>query len=170
MKRGERLYEGKAKVIYTTDREDEVVQYFKDDASAFDGKKKGTIVNKGVMNNKISTKIFELLEKKGINTHLVESLNEREMLVKRLKIFPIEVIVRNVVAGSLSKRIGLEEGTPLKKSILEFYYKNDALGDPMINEYHIEAFDLATSEEVAILKEKAWRLTPFLFLSSMRWE
>ncbi len=162
MKRGVQLYEGKAKIIYATENKDLVIQYFKDDASAFDGKKKGTIVNKGVMNNKITTRIFELLEEKGINTHLVKSLNEREMVVKKLEIFPIEVIVRNVVAGSLSKRMGLEEGTPLKKTVLEFYYKNDDLGDPMINEYHIETFDLAGSEEVAILKERALRVNDVL--------
>ncbi len=140
MKRQEQLYEGKAKIIYATEDPDLVIQYFKDDASAFNGVKKGTIVDKGVINNHVSTTIFKYLEEKGVRTHLVQELNDREMLVKRLEIIPVEVVLRNVVAGSLAKRMGLPEGEKLKAPILEFYYKDDDLGDPMINELLFEFF------------------------------
>jgi len=140
MERLEKIYEGKAKIIYTTSDPDLVIQYFKDDASAFDGKKKGTIVDKGVMNNHISSRIFQFLENEGVKTHFVETLNDREMLVKRLDIIPVEVVLRNIAAGSLSKRLGIEEGTVLDKPILEFFYKSDPLGDPMINECHVDVF------------------------------
>ena len=140
MERLEKIYEGKAKIIYNTSDPDLVIQYFKDDASAFNGVKKGTIVDKGVMNNHISSRIFQYLESEGVETHFVETLNDREMLVKKLDIIPVEVVLRNVAAGSLTKRLGIEEGTVLDKPILEFFYKSDPLGDPMINECHVDVF------------------------------
>ncbi len=163
MKRLEQLYEGKAKIIYATEDPDRVIQYFKDDASAFNGIKKGTIVDKGVVNNHVSTTIFKYLEEKGVRTHLVQELNDREMLVKRLEIILVEVVMRNVVAGSLAKRMGLAEGTALKAPILEFYYKDDELGDPMINEYHIKEFGLATAEEIEILRKQGLLINELLF-------
>ncbi len=163
MKRQEQLYEGKAKIIYATEDPDLVIQYFKDDASAFNGVKKGTIVDKGVINNHVSTTIFKYLEEKGVRTHLVQELNDREMLVKRLEIIPVEVVLRNVVAGSLAKRMGLAEGTAMKAPILEFYYKDDDLGDPMINEYHIKEFGLATAEEIKILRKQGLLINELLF-------
>ena len=137
MKRQQQLYEGKSKIIYATENPDLVIQYFKDDASAFNGIKKGTIVDKGVVNNHVSNVIFQILEDNGVRTHMVKELNDRETVVKHLEIIPVEVVLRNVVAGSLAKRMGLAEGTEMKAPILEFYYKDDDLGDPMINEYHI---------------------------------
>lgn len=163
MKRLEKLYEGKSKIIHATEDPDLVIQYFKDDASAFNGIKKGTIVDKGVVNNHVSTTMFQFLEKKGIETHYVETLNDREMLVKKLDIILVEVVLRNVVAGSLAKRTGAPEGHELKKPILEFYYKDDDLGDPMINEYHILEFGLATEDEIEILREKGLRVNELLF-------
>ncbi|MBI3398038.1 MAG: phosphoribosylaminoimidazolesuccinocarboxamide synthase [Deltaproteobacteria bacterium] len=162
MKRLEKIYEGKAKILYTTDNPDFLIQYFKDEATAFDGKKKGIIQGKGILNNKISSRLFQYLEDKGIPTHFIERSSDREMVVKRLEIIPIEVVVRNIAAGSLAKRMGVEEGTPLKKTILEFYYKSDPLGDPMINDYHIEAFNLAKKFEVDILKEMALEINGYL--------
>ena len=158
MERLEKIYEGKAKIIYTTSDPDLVIQYFKDDASAFDGKKKGTIVDKGVMNNHISSRIFQFLENEGVKTHFVETLNDREMLVKRLDIIPVEVVLRNIAAGSLSKRLGIEEGTVLDMPILEFFYKSDPLGDPMINECHVDVFGWATKQEVEILKSEGFKI------------
>ena len=158
MERLEKIYEGKAKIIYTTSDPDLVIQYFKDDASAFDGKKKGTIVDKGVMNNHISSRVFQFLENEGVKTHFVETLNDREMLVKRLDIIPVEVVLRNIAAGSLSKRLGIEEGTVLDKPILEFFYKSDPLGDPMINECHVDVFGWATKQEVEILKSEGFKI------------
>ncbi len=158
MERLEKIYEGKAKIIYTTSDPDLVIQYFKDDASAFDGKKKGTIVDKGVMNNHISSRIFQFLENEGVKTHFVETLNDREMLVKKLDIIPVEVVLRNIAAGSLSKRLGIEEGTVLDKPILEFFYKSDPLGDPMINECHVDVFGWATKQEVEILKSEGFKI------------
>jgi len=158
MERLEKLYEGKAKILYNTSDPELMVQYFKDDASAFDGKKKGTIVDKGVMNNHMSSRIFQYLEVEGIKTHFVKNLNDREMLVKKLDIIPIEVVLRNVAAGSLCKRLGIEEGLILKKPILEFFYKSDPLGDPMINECHVDVFDWATKQEVEILKSEGIRI------------
>ncbi len=158
MERLEKLYEGKAKILYNTSDPELLVQYFKDDASAFDGKKKGTIVDKGVMNNHMSSRIFQYLEGEGIKTHFVKNVNDREMLVKKLDIIPIEVVLRNVAAGSLCKRLGIEEGLILKKPILEFFYKSDPLGDPMINECHVDVFDWATKQEVEILKSEGNRI------------
>jgi len=163
MKRLEKLYEGKSKSIHSTEDADLVIQYFKDDASAFNGIKKGTIVDKGVVNNHVSTTLFQFLEEQGIETHFVETLNDREMLVKKLDIILVEVVLRNVVAGSLAKRMGVPEGRELKKPILEFYYKDDDLGDPMINEYHILEFGLATREEIEFLREKGLRVNELLF-------
>ncbi|HEX3038365.1 MAG TPA: phosphoribosylaminoimidazolesuccinocarboxamide synthase [Oscillospiraceae bacterium] len=148
MKKTELLYEGKAKKVYATDDANLCIVDYKDDATAFNGLKKGTIVGKGIVNNKMSNYMFKLLEKQGIKTHLVEELSDRETLVKKVSIVPLEVIVRNTAAGSLAKRLGLEEGTPMKTPVLEFCYKNDALGDPMVNESHILAAGFATKEEI----------------------
>ena len=162
MKRLEKLYEGKAKIIYSTDDPDLVVQYFKDDASAFNGVKKGTIVDKGVMNNEISAKIFQYLEDNGVQTHYVDRPSDREMVVRKLEIIPVEVVLRNVVAGSLAKRTGKAEGEVLSRPILEFYYKDDDLGDPMINEDHITVFDYASEEEIKILKARGMQVNELL--------
>jgi phosphoribosylaminoimidazole-succinocarboxamide synthase len=163
MERREQLYEGKSKIIYSTDDPDLVIQYFKDDASAFNGIKKGTIVDKGGINNAVSTKMFQYLESLGTKTHFVKQLNDREMLVKRLDIIPVEVVLRNVAAGSLCKRLGIEEGLTLPKPIMEFFYKNDPLGDPMINECHIDVFNWATADEVVQLKERGLKINQLLF-------
>lgn len=162
MKRLEKIYEGKAKILYTTEDPNLIIQYFKDDATAFNGVKKGTIVDKGVVNNHISSVIYQFLEKNGIPTHFVERVSEREQLTKKLDIIPIELVVRNVVAGSLAKRMGRPEGEALKSPILEFYYKDDDLGDPMINEYHIREFGLATDDEMAVLKERGFKINDLL--------
>lgn len=148
MQKKELLYEGKAKKVYRTEDPEVYIVSYKDDATAFNGLKKGTITGKGVVNNRMSNFMFRLLEKQGIPTHFVEELNERETAVKKVAIVPLEVIVRNTAAGSLSKRLGLPEGTPMKTPVLEYSYKNDELGDPMVNDYHILAMDLATREEL----------------------
>ncbi len=153
MEKGKQFYEGKAKILYETSDPDLVIQYFKDDATAFNAAKKGTIKEKGIMNNKISTKIFEFLSSEGIPTHFEKNLNDREMLVKRVEIVPIEVIIRNRAAGSLCKLLDLEEGLKLKKTILEFCYKRDDLGDPLINEDHILALNIATQEELETIRK-----------------
>lgn len=158
----EKLYEGKAKIVYATSDRNLVIQHFKDDATAFNAQKKGTIIGKGVVNNRMSAKMFEMLAKRGIPTHFVVLLNDRDMLVKKLDIIKIEVVVRNVFAGSLSKRLGVEEGVPAPKPILEFYYKDDALGDPMINEYHIAALKLATPAEVKKIADLALKVNKVL--------
>ncbi len=155
VQRGEKLYEGKAKVLYATDDPGLLVQYFKDDATAFNAQKRGTIPNKGVMNARISACLFEHLERQGIRTHFVRLLSDREMLVRKVEIVPIEVVVRNVVAGSLAARMGLAEGTPLPRPIVEHYYKSDRLGDPMITEEHIDVFGLATRAELAEINRLA---------------
>ena len=163
MEKLEKLYEGKAKILYKTSDPDLLIQYFKDDASAFDGKKKGTIVDKGVMNNHMSTRIFEYLEGNGVKTHFVKNLNDREMLVKSLKIIPVEVVLRNVAAGSLCKRLGIEEGREFNEQpILEFFYKSDPLGDPMINECHVDIFGWATKDEVEILKSEGLKINSLM--------
>lgn len=148
MEMKEMLYEGKAKKVYATDNSDEVVVYYKDDATAFNGVKKGQIEDKGVMNNKITSMLFTLLEKNGVKTHFVKMLSDREQLCKKVEIVPLEVIVRNVAAGSMSKRFGVAEGTVLKQPAFEFSYKDDALGDPMINDSQALALGLATQEEL----------------------
>ena len=162
MKRLDMVYEGKAKKVYRTEDEKLYIVEYKDDATAFNGLKKGTIVNKGVMNNEISARLFKLLEEKGIETHQVEKLNDRETLVKSVKIIPLEVLVRNYAAGSLAKRLGLEEGLKLNSTVLEFCYKDDALGDPMINDYHIMAMGIATPEEVAEITKMSFKINEIL--------
>lgn len=156
------LYEGKAKKVFKTDVADQYIVEYKDDATAFNGLKKGTIADKGIMNNTISTKLFEILETKGIKTHFIKRLNDRDMLVKKVEIVPLEVLVRNYAAGSLSKRYGIEEGTKLKTTVLEYCYKNDELGDPFINEYHIKAMELATEEEVRAIEKASLRINEIL--------
>ncbi|AIS51764.1 phosphoribosylaminoimidazole-succinocarboxamide synthase PurC [Thermoanaerobacter kivui] len=162
MKKTELLYEGKAKKVYKTEDENFYIIEYKDDATAFNGLKRGTIHQKGVLNNKISAILFALLERNNIPTHYVKKLSDREMLVKKVEILPLEVLVRNYAAGSLSKRLGIEEGKKLKTTVLEFCYKSDELGDPMINEYHIEAMDLATKEEVETIKKMSLKINDIL--------
>lgn len=160
--RGEQFYEGKAKCLYATDDPKLVIQYFKDDATAFNAQKRGTIVEKGIMNNAISSKIFQELEKIGVPTHFVQKLSDREMLVRRLQIVPVEVVVRNVIAGSLAKRMGRPEGEALAHPIVELYYKDDALGDPMINDDHVAVFQLATTDEMSEIRRMALKVNDFL--------
>ena len=162
MEKGQLLYEGKAKKVYATDDSDYCIVSYKDDATAFNGLKKGTIVGKGVVNNRMSNYMFKMLEEAGIKTHFVEELSDRDTLVKKVTIVPLEVIVRNTAAGSLSKRLGLEEGTPMKIPVLEFCYKNDELGDPIVNEYHILAADLASKEEVDQITNMALKINEIL--------
>jgi phosphoribosylaminoimidazole-succinocarboxamide synthase len=157
-----KLYEGKAKILYETADPELLIQHFKDDATAFNAAKRGTIVQKGILNNQISTRVFKYLEGHGIPTHYVRTLSDRDMLVRRLEIVLIEVVVRNTVAGSLAKRLGLEEGTPLQSPVLEFYYKSDALGDPMINDDHIRLLGLATPAEVQAIREQAMKINATL--------
>ena len=142
------LYEGKAKKVFTTDVPDVLIVDYKDDATAFNGEKKGTIIGKGVVNNRMTNHLFRMLEKEGVPTHYIEELSDRETAVKKVEIIPLEVIVRNVAAGSFSKRLGVEEGRKLLAPTLEFSYKNDALGDPLINDYFAIALGLATREEI----------------------
>ena len=149
----EQLYEGKAKKVFATNDPDVVLVSYKDDATAFNGLKKGTIQGKGVVNNICSNHLFKMLEGKGIETHYIEEISDTDTLVKKVAIVPIEVIVRNIAAGSLSKRLGIEEGTVLPSTVLEFCYKNDDLGDPMINDYHALAMNLATAEELETIKK-----------------
>ena len=155
MEKRELIYEGKAKKLYTTDDPDLLIQYFKDDATAFNAKKRGTIVEKGVINNRMSEIFFTLLEKEGVKTHFVKRLSDREMLVKRLEIIPVETVVRNIVAGSMAKRLGLEEGRDLPRPIVEFYYKSDALDDPIIIDYHVLVFGWATEKELNTIRAMA---------------
>ena len=162
MEKRNKIYEGKAKILYTTDNPDQLIQHFKDDATAFNAAKKGTIREKGVINNKISAKIFEFLISQGIPTHFEKTLNDREMLVKKVQIVPIEVIVRNIAAGSLCRLLGLKEGMKLDYPVLEFCYKEDKLNDPMINEYHIRSLHLASESEVATIKDYAFRINDLL--------
>ncbi len=158
----EKLYEGKAKIVYTTSRPDLIIQYFKDDATAFNALKRGTIVGKGVVNNRMSATLFRALGRAGVPTHYLATLSEREMLCRRLDIIKIETIVRNVVAGSLAKRTGLEEGTPVQPPIVELYYKSDPLGDPMINDEHVRMMRLATPKELGWIKRAALRVNSVL--------
>ena len=162
MKQGNRLYEGKAKILFETDDPELLIQYFKDDASAFNAKKLGHIESKGVFNNKISTRLFHEVEKNGIPTHFVKFLSEREMLVKRVDIIMVEVVLRNVVAGNLAKRMGLEEGKVLSQPIIDLHLKDDALDDPLINEDTAVAFDLATYEELAQMRKYALKINRIL--------
>lgn len=162
MEKLNQLYEGKAKQVFTTENDDYVIVSYKDDATAFNGVKKGTIVGKGAVNNMMSNHMFRLLEKEDVPTHYVEELNDRETIVKKVDIVPVEVIVRNIAAGSLSKRLGIPEGTILKKTVLEYSYKDDDLGDPMINDYHIAAMELATPEEMEIIAKYAFIVNDFM--------
>ena len=158
----EQLYEGKAKKVFATDKADVVLVSYKDDATAFNGLKKGTIQGKGIVNNICSNHLFKMLEGKGIETHYIEEISDTDTLVKKVAIVPIEVIVRNIAAGSLSKRLGIEEGTVLPSTVLEFCYKNDDLGDPMINDYHALAMNLATEEELEIIKKTSFAVNDAL--------
>lgn len=156
------LYEGKAKKVFMTDNDDFLIVDYKDDATAFNGLKKGTINNKGIINNRMSNFLFRILNKKGILTHFVEEINDRETLVKKVDIVPLEVIIRNIAAGSFSKRFGVPEGTELKQTVLEFCYKNDELGDPMLNLSHVYALELATENQVKTISELAYRINNIL--------
>ena len=156
------IYEGKAKQVYSTTDDNLVIIHYKDDATAGNGAKKGTIENKGVMNNKITAMLFKMLEKNGIKTHLVEVLNDRDQLCQKVKIFPLEVIVRNVIAGSMAKRVGIEEGTKPVNTIFEICYKNDAYGDPLINDHHAVALGLATYEELAEIYKTTSKINDLL--------
>lgn len=162
MQKLEQLYEGKAKKVYATEDPNLYIVSYKDDATAFNGEKKGTISDKGIVNNIMSNILFELIEEKGVPTHFVEQLNDRETVVKAVKITPLEVIIRNVAAGSFSKRYGVEEGTMLIISPLEFSLKEDELGDPLINDDHILALGIATEEEIATIKDYAHRINEIM--------
>jgi len=156
------LYEGKAKKMFSTDNKDEVRVYFKDDATAGNGAKKGQIDKKGVLNNSITTMLYELLEKKGIKTHFIKKINDREQLCKKVEIVPLEVIIRNVAAGSMAKRYGIVEGSKLKIPVIELSYKNDDLGDPLINDYHAVAMELTTFEELGEIYTMAFKINDIL--------
>ena len=162
MKKLNQLYEGKAKKVFETEDPDVLIVDYKDDATAFNGEKKGTIVGKGVINNRMTNKVFQLLEKEGVPTHYVEELSDRETAVKRVEIVPLEVIIRNVAAGSFSKRLGVKEGTPFKEPTIEFSYKNDDLGDPLINSYFAVAMELATWDEIETIKKYAFKVNEVL--------
>ncbi|WP_336276882.1 phosphoribosylaminoimidazolesuccinocarboxamide synthase [Bartonella sp. CB178] len=162
MNRRNRVYEGKAKILYEGPEPGTYIQFFKDDTTAFNAKKYEIIDGKGVLNNRISEHIFSHLSRLGIPTHFIKRINMREQLIKAVEIIPIEVVVRNVAAGSLSKRLGLEEGTTLSQSIIEFYYKNDSLDDPMVTEEHITAFGWAAPQEVEDIMQLSVRINDFL--------
>lgn len=162
MEKKELLYEGKAKKVYKTDDEDLLIVDYKDDATAFNGLKKGTIMGKGVINNKMSNFLFEMLERNGIPTHFVKEIDNRQTVVKKVDIVPLEVIIRNVAAGSFSKRFGVEEGKNLSRTVLEFCYKNDELGDPMINLTHIYALEIATEQEIQTISELTYKINDLL--------
>ena len=162
LQKKEQLYEGKAKKVFATEDPDYVIVDYKDDATAFNGEKKGTIRGKGVVNNRMTNYMFKLLEKEGVPTHFVEELSDRETVVKKVEIVPLEVIIRNVAAGSFSKKLGIEEGTPLKRPTLEFSYKNDELGDPFINDYYALGLGLATEEEIAEITKYAFMVNDFM--------
>ena len=162
MKTLQKIYEGKAKILYTTEKPDLLIQHFKDDATAFNAQKKGTIQGKGVINNAVSSVIFKFLESEGIKTHFVEKLSDREMLVKKVEIVPVEVVVRNFVAGSLAKRTGRPEGEKLKETLVETYYKDDALGDPMVTKDHIRIFGWAADSEMTAIETLARKINTLL--------
>jgi phosphoribosylaminoimidazole-succinocarboxamide synthase len=162
MTKGDLLYEGKAKKIFLTDKDDEVIQYFKDDATAFNAQKRGTILEKGVVNNKISAKLFQYLAEAGTPSHFIQQLNDREMLTRRVKIIPVEVVVRNRATGSIVKRLGLEDGMIIDPPLVEFFYKDDSLGDPLIAEDHIRLLKLATSSQIEELREQALKINEHL--------
>lgn len=158
MIKGQQMYEGKAKKVFKTDDERYLIVEYKDDATAFNGLKKGTITGKGVINNRMTNKLMAMLEKAGVPTHFVEELSDRETVVKSVKIVPLEVIIRNIAAGSFSKRFGVEEGIVFENPTIEFSYKNDDLGDPMINTYHALALKLATADEIKTIEDMAFKV------------
>ena len=162
MARRRQIYEGKAKILYEGPEPGTIIQYFKDDATAFNAQKRGTINGKGVLNNRISEHVFTLLGHIGVPTHFIKRLNMREQLVRQVEIVPIEVVVRNVAAGSISTRLGLEEGTPLPRTLIKYYYKDDALNDPLISEEHIACFNWCSQEELHDIQDLAIRVNDFL--------
>ena len=162
MKRQKKLYEGKAKILYTTDDPDRLIQYFKDDATAFNAAKRGTIAEKGIMNNAISTLAFQYLESRGVKTHFLEKISDREMVVQRLEMIPLEMVARNIVAGSLAKRMGLDEGENLPRPIVEWYYKRDDLGDPLLNEDHVFAFGLCDETTFTEIRQATFGINDLL--------
>ena len=162
MEKCEQLYEGKAKKVFLTEDPDVLIVSYKDDATAFNGLKKGTITGKGAINNRMTNLLFQKLEKEGIPTHFIQELNDRETAVRRVEIIPLEVIVRNVAAGSFSKRLGIEEGTELAEPTLEFSYKNDELGDPLINSYYAKALQLATEQEIEKIRTYSFQINEVL--------
>jgi len=162
MKKLEQLYEGKAKKVYATDEPDIVIVDYKDDATAFNGEKKGTIIGKGVINNRMTNHLMRLLEKEGVPTHYVEELSDRETAVKKVSIVPLEVIIRNIAAGSMAKRYGVPEGTALRMSTIEFSYKNDELGDPLINDWQAIALGFAEREDIDLITKYAFKVNEIL--------
>jgi phosphoribosylaminoimidazole-succinocarboxamide synthase len=162
MTKGDMLYEGKAKKIFLTEKDDEVIQYFKDDATAFNAEKRGTILEKGIVNNAISAKLFQHLADAGIPSHFIQQINERDMLTRRVKIIPVEVVVRNRATGSIVKRLGLEEGLIIDPPLVEFFYKDDSLGDPLISEDHIRLLKLATPSQIEELRQQALKINEVL--------
>ena len=162
MKKGKKIYEGKAKIIFATTDKSLVIQHFKDDATAFNNQKKANIEGKGILNNRISEHILSALKNVGIDNHLVKRLNMREQLIDLADIIPIEFVVRNIVTGSLTKRLGIEDGTVLNKPLIEFYYKNDELGDPLVSREHVEAFGWASTSELNFITEQCLRINDFL--------
>ena len=162
MEKREQLYEGKAKKVYSTDNDNYCIVSYKDDATAFNGQKKGTIMGKGAINNRLTNHFMRMLENNDIKTHFVEEINDSETVVKRVSIIPLEVIIRNVAAGSMAKRLGVEEGTELKCTVIEFSYKDDALGDPLINSYHAMGLGFANKEEIDTIKEAAFKINDIL--------
>lgn len=162
MEKLELMYEGKAKKVFRAEREDEVLVYYKDDATAFNGEKKASISSKGILNNTICSIIFEMLNKNGIKTHFVKKVSDREQICKKVEIVPLEVIVRNIAAGSMAKRYGVKEGTELKNTVLEISYKNDELGDPLMNDYHAMALGIATREELDYIYSVALKVNELL--------
>ena len=162
MEKTTQMYEGKAKKVFATENPDYCIVSYKDDATAFNGLKKGTILGKGAINNRVTNHLMRLLEKNGVPTHLVEELNDRETLVKKVSIVPLEVIVRNIAAGSLSKRLGIPEGVKMKQTVLEYCYKDDDLGDPMVNDYHILAMEWATREELDLIASYSFKINEVL--------
>ena len=162
MEKLQQLYEGKAKKVYATSDPEKYIVDYKDDATALNGLKKGTIHNKGIINNRVTNHLMKQLEKYGVPTHFVEEISDRETVVKKVSIVPLEVIVRNVAAGSLAKRLGLDEGVKLGKTVLEYCYKDDSLGDPMVNEYHILAMGWATKEELDLIAKYSFMVNDFL--------
>ena len=162
MIKGNMLYEGKAKKIFLTEKDDELIQYFKDDATAFNAEKRGTILEKGIVNNAISAKLFQHLADAGIPSHFIQQINDREMLTRRLKIIPVEVVVRNRATGSIVKRLGLKEGLIIDPPLVEFFYKDDSLGDPLISEDHIRLLKLATPGQIEELRQQALKINEVL--------